>query len=101
MPDRDMARHGGQRLFVEHLGDQAEILEHQHLGAVGHGDTGRLLTAVLESVKAVIGEFRNVLAGGPDAEDAAFFPGRALDLVGHDVGCSPVGDGAQSTGRTT
>ena len=47
MPDGDVALHGGQRLLVEHLADQAEVLEHQHLRTVGDGDTCRFLAAVL------------------------------------------------------
>ena len=47
MADGDVARHRGQGLLVEHLADQAEVLEDQHLRAVGDGDTGRLLASVL------------------------------------------------------
>ena len=47
MADRDVALHRGQRLLVEDLADQPEILEHQHLRTVGDGDAGGLLAAVL------------------------------------------------------
>ncbi len=83
MADGDVAGHGGQGLLVEHLADQAEILEHQHLGAVGDGDAGRFLPAVLQCVEAVVGEFGDFLAGSPDAEYAALFFGGFFRLAGH------------------
>ena len=73
--DRDMSGHRSESLFVEHLADQTQILEHQYLRAVGDCDPGGLLAAVLQRVEAVVGEFRDILAGRPDTEDAAFFPG--------------------------
>ncbi len=91
VPDRDVAFHGGQGLLVEHLADQAQVFEHQHLGAVGDGDPGSLLPAVLQCVEAVVGELGNVLAGCPDAEYAALFAGGVFHLgllAGHDRGCS-------------
>ena len=97
-----MASHGGQRLLIENLADQTEILEHQHLGSVGNGDACRLLATVLQRIKAVVGELGHILARGPDAEDAAFLFRLVLfrlnRLEGHD-GCSlgAVGDAAQST----
>ena len=78
MPDRDVAFHGRQRLLVEYLADQAEILEHQHLRSVCDGDAGGLLAAVLQRVEAVVGEFGDFFAGGPYAEYTAFFAGRIL-----------------------
>ena len=93
MPDGDVARHGGQGLLVEHLADQAEILEHQHLRAVGDRDTGGLLAAVLQRVQAVVGELGDILAGCPDSEYAALFAGLVLVvglLAGH-VGLLPEG----------
>ena len=81
MPDGDVALHGRQRLLVENLADQAEILEHQHLRPVCHGDAGGLLAAVLQGVQPVVGEFGDFFAGGPYAEYTAFFAGRIL--VGH------------------
>ncbi len=82
MPDGDVALHGRQRLLVEHLADQAQVLEDQHLGAVGDGDTGGFLAAVLQRVQAVVGEFGDFLARGPDPEYAAFFAGRVQVLHG-------------------
>ena len=71
MADGDVAAQGGQGLLVEHLGHQSEVLEHDDLAAVGDGDTGRFLAAVLQRVEAVVGQFGDFLAGRPDAEDAA------------------------------
>ena len=75
MADRHVSGHRPQGLLVEHLADQAEILEHQYLGTVGDRDPGGLLAAVLQCVEAVVGELGDFLTGSPDAEDAAFFPG--------------------------
>ena len=79
--DGDVALHRGERLLVEHLADQAEILEHQHLRAVGDGDARRLLPSVLQGIEAVVRELRHILAGCPDAEDATFFFGLVVRLV--------------------
>ena len=105
VPDGDVALHGGQRLLVEHLADQAEILEHQHLGAVGDGDARGLLATVLQRIQAVVGELRHFFAGRPDPEYAAFFF-RLVHLARaarrSRSGCSlgAVGDVGQSTGST-
>jgi hypothetical protein len=80
--DGDVARHGAQRLLVEHLADQAEVLEDQHLGSIGDGDAGGFLAAMLQRVQAVIGEFGDVLARGPDPEYTAFFTGCVEVLFG-------------------
>jgi len=47
MSDGDVTWHRCEGLLVEHLADQPEILEHQHLGAVGHRNAGSFLTTVL------------------------------------------------------
>ncbi len=73
MPDRDVALHGAECLLVEYLADQPEILEDQHLRAVGYRDTSGFLAAVLKGVQAVIGELGDLFAGRPYAEYAAFF----------------------------
>ena len=75
MSDGDVAFHRGQRLLVEDLADQAEILEHQYLGAVGDGDARGLLPAVLQRVQAVVGELGDVFTRRPDAEYATLFAG--------------------------
>lgn len=98
VPDGDMALHGRQRLLVEHLADQAEVFEDQHLGAVGDGDPGGFLAAMLQRVQAVVGEFGDVFTRGPDPEDTALFPGRVQVLLGlladHGLAapCGAVGD---------
>ena len=73
MADRDVALHRAQRLLVEDLADQPEILEHQHLGAVGDGDACGFLAAVLQCVKAVVSELGDLFARRPYAENAALF----------------------------
>ena len=60
-----------QGRLVEDLADQAHVLVDQDLLAVADGDAGGLLAAVLQGVEAEIGELGDLLAGGPDAEDAA------------------------------
>ena len=89
--DGDVAGEVGQGLVVEDLGDQAEVLVDEDLGAVGGGDAGRLLAAVLEGVQAEVGQAGDLLAGGPDAEDTALLTRRGLELVG-----VVVGQGAQA-----
>ena len=78
--DGEVAAQRRQRLLVEDLADQAEVLEHDHAAAVGHGDAGRLLAAVLQRVEAVVGELRDVLAGRPDPEHAALLAGAVVEL---------------------
>ena len=75
VPDGDVAVHRRQRLLVEHLADQAEVLEDQHLGAIGDGDPRGFLPAMLQRVQAVVGEFGDFLARGPDPEYATLFTG--------------------------
>ena len=84
--DGDVAGEVGQGLVVEDLGDQAEVLIDEDLGAVGGGDAGRLLAAVLEGVEAEVGQAGDLLAGRPHAEDAALLSRRGLELVGVVVG---------------
>ncbi len=57
--------------LIEDLRDEAHVLVHEDLAAVGHGDTGRLLPAVLQGVDAEVGEFGHVLARRPYPEHAA------------------------------
>ena len=82
VPDGDVALHGGQRLLVEHLADQAEVLEDQHLGSIGDGDPRCLLAAVLQRVQAVVGEFGDFFARSPDPEYTTLFTGRVQVLLG-------------------
>ena len=60
-----------ERGLVEDLRDQAHVLVDQDLAAVADRDAGRLLAAVLQGVEPEVGELGDVLARGPDAEDAA------------------------------
>src|SRR3954466_5474500 len=69
--DREVALERVERGLVEDLRDQAHVLVDQDLPAVADRDAGRLLAAVLERVETEVGQLRDVLAGGPDPEDAA------------------------------
>ena len=60
-----------QLLLVEDLRDEAHVAEHGQPAAVGDGDAGRLLAAVLEREEAEVREARDVALGRADAEDAA------------------------------
>ena len=82
MADRDVPAQRRQRLLVEDLRHQPEVLEDDDLAAVGDRDAGGLLAAVLQRVQAVVGELRDVLAGRPDTEDAAFLAG---PVVGQEI----------------
>src|SRR6185436_12929288 len=83
--DGDVALHRGQRLLIEDLADQAEVLEHEDLRTVGDGDARRFLAAVLKRVQAVVGEFGDFFARRPDAEYATLFAGFLIGLrAGHD-----------------
>ena len=76
--DRQRPGQVRQLVVVERVGDVAHRPGHTHLLAVGGGDAGALLPAVLERVQA---EIRHVgrLGVAEDAEDAALFP----ELVKH------------------
>ena len=70
MPDGAVAGQALEPLTAEHVGDPAHRLLHLEVMAVGGGDAGRLLAAMLERVEAEIDD-----VGGldviPDAEQAA------------------------------
>ena len=59
-----------EHLLVEHLADEAEVLDDGDLAVVGDGDAGALLAAVLQGVEAEEGEARDVASRRVDAEDA-------------------------------
>ena len=80
VPDGEVPRQGGQGAVVEDLGDQAEVLVDQDVGAVGGGDAGGLLAAVLEGVEPEVGQAGDLLAGGPYAEDATLLGRVGLEL---------------------
>ena len=75
--------------LVEDLRDQAHVLVDQDLPAVADRDAGRLLAAVLQRVEPEVGELGDVLAGGPDSEDAAGVLGSAIVWV-EIVGQTPI-----------
>ncbi len=90
--DGDVAFHRGQRRLVEDLADQPEILEDQHLGAVGDRDTRGLLPAMLQGVQAVVGELGDVFTRRPDAEYATLFAGFWIGLLaGHGMAAPRAG----------
>ena len=70
MPDGDVAAQRGERGLVEDLGHEAEILEHDHAGAVGDGYAGSFLAAVLQRIETEVCEFRYLFARRPHPEDA-------------------------------
>ena len=78
MADREVALERLEGGLVEDLGDQAHVLVDQDLAAVADRDAGRLLAAVLQGVEAEVGELGDVLARGPDPEDAAGVLGSAV-----------------------
>jgi hypothetical protein len=79
--DGDMPLQRLQDLLVEYLADQPEIFEDDDVFAVGDGDSGGFLPAVLKRVEPVVGELRDLLAGSPHTEDTAFFAGFRIGLV--------------------
>ena len=71
MPDRQVPAQRRERLLVEHLADQPEVLEHHDLPAVADGHARGLLAPVLEGEEPEVRELRDLLAGRPHTEDAA------------------------------
>src|SRR5690242_10012659 len=63
-----------QRRLVEHLRDQAHVLDDDDRLAVADRDTGRLLAPVLQRVQPVVGQLGDFLARGRDPEDAVCVP---------------------------
>ena len=78
VPDREVALERVERGLVEDLRDQPHVLVDQDLAAVADRDPGGLLAAVLQRVEAEVGQLGDVLAGRPDAEDAAGVLGALL-----------------------
>ena len=71
----EVAAQGRERLLVEDLADQPEVLEDHDLATVADGHARGLLAAVLQGEEPEVGELRDLLAGRPDAEDAALLLG--------------------------
>ena len=73
MPDCDVAGQFENVFFREYLRDKTHLLMGVNLGAVGGGDAGGFLTAMLECVKAEEGQARRIQAFAVNAENAALF----------------------------
>ena len=73
--DGQVAGERGQGAVVEHVGDEAHVLDHGDRLAVAHGHAGRLLAPVLQGVQAEVGQVRDRLSRGVDPEHAAGFLG--------------------------
>ena len=71
VPDRDLAGQRLQLLLVEDLGHEPHVAQHGEPAALGDGDPGRLLAAVLQREEGEVREPRHVALDRPDAEDAA------------------------------
>ena len=67
---------------IKGLRHQAHILVHPHDVAVAGRDPGALLPAVLQRIKAEIGQIGNVLSDRVDAEETTFF---VHPFVGHQM----------------
>ena len=84
--DGDVAGKVAEVVLLEDLGDEAHAAVHVDAEAVGGGDAGALLAAVLQGVDAVEGDAGYVFIGCVDAEDAALLapglPGGRSDLGG-------------------
>ncbi|SKY93357.1 Uncharacterised protein [Mycobacteroides abscessus subsp. abscessus] len=89
MSDRDVTDHRAERLLVEDLTDQTEVLEDKDLRTVADRDARGFLAAVLQCVQAVVAEFGDVFAGCPDTKNAALLARLVLGFV-H---CVPCGTG--------
>ena len=68
--DGVLAAEAREHLLVEHLADEAQVLDDRDLAVVAHGDAGALLAAVLQGVEAEEGQARDVAPRRVDAEDA-------------------------------
>ena len=67
----DLAGHGREIGVGKDLRDKAEVLAHENRLAVADRDAGRVLAAMLQRVQREVGHARHIVAGSPDAEDAA------------------------------
>ena len=71
MADGQVPGQGVQRGLVEDLGNEAHVLVDVDPLAVAGCYASRLLTAVLQCIQPVVGEFCYFFTGCPDPEDAA------------------------------
>ena len=66
MADRDVPGEPAEDIFVEDRAEQAHLLVRPDRAAVGDGDAGGLLAAVLQCVKREVREARYVAPGRED-----------------------------------
>jgi hypothetical protein len=71
MPDGNIPRELTQGLLAEYLGYQTHIGTEVELLAIGCGNTGTLLTTVLESEQSEEGKSSYILIWGIDTKNAA------------------------------
>src|SRR6266508_78860 len=76
--DRGLALEPAQALLVEDLCDEAHVPEDRQAPALGDGDPGRLLAAVLKGEEPEIGHARDIAAWRTDAENTAHLRGYLL-----------------------
>ena len=69
---------GGKVCVRKHLVDEPQVFAHHNGVAIAHGDTGRLLPAVLQSFQTKVGEPRHIASGRPYTKDAALLMQRVL-----------------------
>jgi hypothetical protein len=55
-----MTRQRAQDDFIEDLPDEAHALVRAQVHAIGRGDTGTFLAAMLQRVQTVVGQFRRI-----------------------------------------
>ena len=79
MADGQVALQSLQGLFIENLTDQPQVFENDDLLAVTHRNAGGLLAAVLQCEQPVVGDFCNVFARCPHAENSAFVVGLIVE----------------------
>jgi hypothetical protein len=71
-------------LFGEDVGDQSLVFTESQGTAVGRGDARAFLPAVLEGVKAQVGEFGR-FGAVEDADDSALFVQTGLETFGDGI----------------
>ena len=84
MADREMTLERREAALVEHLRDEAHVLDDGDRLAVAHRDAGRLLPAVLQGVEAEVRQVGDRPAGCVHAEHSArVFGARKIRVQGH------------------
>ncbi|MNQ92744.1 hypothetical protein D3C85_1081780 [compost metagenome] len=103
LADAGRARQAAHVAGAEHIAHEAVGLVHVEGAAVGRGDAGCILSAVLQQQQAVIDQLVD-RAGGNHADDTAHaaLPGKATLIQGRGPGCNPVGgDGTRVDFRSS